>query len=72
MRAPIGGYRWALFFAVRMLNVEVKLDGTLTGTPLRAAQVRPQRGAANALYMLESGTNTSKPAAGDVIEVELR
>lgn len=44
----------------------------LLGTPLRAAQVRPQRGAANALYMLESGTNTSKPAAGDVIEVELR
>lgn len=40
-----------------MLNVEVKPDGTLT---------------ANALYMLESGTNVSKSAAGDVIEVELR
>lgn len=24
------------------------------------------------MHMLESGTNTSKPAAGDVIEVELR
>lgn len=55
-----------------MLNVEAKPDGTLTGTPLRAAQVCPQPLTANAMHMLESGTNTSKPAAGDVIEVELR
>ena len=43
MRAPIDGYRWALFFAVRMLNLEVKPDGTLTGTPFQDAQDRLQR-----------------------------
>ena len=72
MRAPIGGYRWALFFAVRMLNVEVKPDGTLTDTPIAGRPGSPATLTANALYMLESGTNVSKSAAGDVIEVELR
>lgn len=72
MRAPIDGYRWALFFAVRMLNVEVQADGTLTGTPVAGRTGSPATLTANALYMLESGTDASKPAAGDVIEVELR
>lgn len=72
MRAPIDGYRWALFFAVRMLNVEVKPDGTLTGNPIAGRPGLPATLTANAMHMLESGTNTSKPAAGDVIEVELR
>lgn len=72
MRAPIDGYRWALLFAVRMLNVEVKPDGTLTGTPVAGHPGLPATLTANAMHMLESGTNTSKPAAGDVIEVELR
>lgn len=72
MRAPIDGYRWALFFAVRMLNVEVKPDGTLTDTPIAGLPGSPATLTANALYMLESGTNVSKSAAGDVIEVELR
>ena len=70
MRAPIDGYRWALFFVVRMLNVEVKPDGTLTDTPVAGRPGSPLT--ANALHMLESGTNASKPAAGDVVEVELR
>lgn len=72
MRAPIDGYRWALLFAVRMLNVEVKPDGTHTDAPVKGCPGWPATLTANALYMLESGTNTSKPAAGDVIEVELR
>ena len=72
MRAAIDGYRWALFFAVRMLNVEVKPDGTLTDTPIAGRPGSPATLTANALYMLESGTNVSKSAAGDVIEVELR
>lgn len=72
MRAPIDGYRWALFFAVRMLNVEVQADGTLTGNPIAGRPGSPTTLTANALYMLESGTNASKPAAGDVIEVEFR
>ena len=72
MRAPIDGYRWALFFAVRMLNVEVKPDGTLTDTPVAGRPGSPATLTANALHMLESGTNASKPAAGDVIKVELR
>lgn len=72
MRAPIDGYRWALFFVVRMLNVEVKPDGTLTDTPVASRPGSPATLTANAMHMLESGTNTSKPAAGDVIEVELR
>lgn len=72
MRAPIDGYRWALFFAVRMLNAEVKPDGTLTGTPVASRPGSPATLTANAMHMLESDTNTPKPAAGDVIEVELR
>lgn len=72
MRAPIDGYRWALFFAVRMLNVEVKPDGTLTDTPVAGRPGSPATLTANALYMLESGTNVSKSAAGDVIEMDLR
>lgn len=72
MRAPIDGYRWALFFAVRILNVEVKPDGTLTDTPVAGRPGSPATLTANALYMLESGTNVSKSAAGNVIEVELR
>lgn len=72
MRAPIDGYRWALFFAVRMFNVEVKPDGTLTDTPVAGRPGSPATFTANALYMLESGTNVSKSAAGDIIEVELR
>ena len=72
MRAPTDGYRWALFFAVRMLNVEVKPDGTLTDTPVAGRPGLPATLTANAMHMLESGTNASKPAAGDVVEVELR
>lgn len=55
-----------------MLNVEVKPDGTLTDTPIAGRPGWPATLTANALYMLESGTNASKPAAGDVIKVELR
>ena len=55
-----------------MLNVEVKPDGTLTDTPVAGRPGSPATLTANALHMLESGTNASKPAAGDVIEVELR
>lgn len=55
-----------------MLNVEVKPDGTLTGTPVAGRPGSPATLTANTMHMLESGTNTSKPAAGDVIEVELR
>lgn len=72
MRAPIDGYRWALFFAVRMLNVKAQADGTLTGNHIADRPGSPATLTANALHMLESGTNASKPAAGDVIEVELR
>lgn len=69
---PIDGYRWALFFAVRMLNAEIQSYGTLTDTPVAGRSGSPATLTANAMHMLESGTNTSKPAAGDVIEVELR
>ena len=55
-----------------MLNVEVKPDGTLTDTPIAGRPGSPATLTANAPYMLESGTNVSKSAAGDVIEVELR
>lgn len=72
MRAPIDGYRWALFFVVRMLNVEAEPDRALTGTPVAGRPGSPATLTANALHMLESGTNASKPAAGDVVEVELR
>lgn len=72
MRASIDGYRWTLFFAVRMLNVEVQADGTLTGNPIAGRPGSPATHTANTLRMLESGTNASKPAAGDVIEAELR
>lgn len=72
MRAPIDGYRWALFFAVRMLKVEVQTDGATASTPVSGRPGSPATLAANALHMLESGTNASKPATGDVIEVELR
>lgn len=72
MRAPIDGYRWALFFVVRMLNVEVKPDGTLTDTPVAGRPGSPATLTANALHMLESGTSASKPAGGDVIEMDLR
>lgn len=47
-------------------------DGTLTGNPIAGRPGWPATLTANALYMLESGTNASKPAAGDVIKVELR
>lgn len=72
MRAPIDGYRWALFFAVRMLNVKVQADRTLTGNPVAVHPGSPATLTANALYILESGANASKPAAGDIIEAELR
>lgn len=68
-------HRWlpmGAFFGVRMLNVEVKPDRALTGTPVAGRPRSPATLTANALFMLESGTNASKPAAGDVIEVELR
>ena len=55
-----------------MLNVEVKPDRALTGTPVAGRPGSPATLTTNALFMLESGTNASKPAAGDVIEVELR
>ena len=55
-----------------MLNVEVKPDGTLTDTPVAGRPGLPATLTANAMHMLESGTNTSKPAAGDAIKVELR
>ena len=64
-------HRWlpmGAFFGVRMLNVEVKL----TGTPVAGRPGSPATLTANALFMLESGTNASKPAAGDIIKVELR
>lgn len=44
----------------------------LLATPIAGRPGWPATLTANALYMLESGTNASKPAAGDVIEVELR
>lgn len=44
----------------------------LLGNPIAGRPGWPATLTANALYMLESGTNASKPAAGDVIEVELR
>lgn len=72
MRAPIDGYRWALFFAVRILNVEVQADGPTASTPVTGHLGSPATHTPNTLHMLESGTNASKPAAGDVIEVELR
>lgn len=68
-------HRWlpmGAFFNVRMLNVEMQADRTLTGNPIAGRPGSPATLTANALYMLESGTNPSKPAAGDVIEVELR
>ena len=55
-----------------MLNVKVQADGTLTGNPIAGRPGSPATLTANTLHMLESGTNASKPAAGDVIEVELR
>ena len=45
------------------------------GEGVRTCGVRREEPAtliANVLYMLESGTNVSKSAAGNVIEVELR
>lgn len=55
-----------------MLNVEVKPDGTLTGTPVAGRPGSPATLTANAMHMLESGTNVSKSAAGGVIEMDLR
>lgn len=55
-----------------MLNVIVQADGTLTGNPIAGRPGSPTTLTANTLYMLESSTNASKPAAGNVIEVELR
>ena len=46
-----------------MLNVEVQADGTLTGNPIAGRPGEPATHTANALYMLESGTNASKPTA---------
>lgn len=44
----------------------------LLAPPVASRPGSPATLTANAMHMLESGTNTSKPAAGDVIEVELR
>lgn len=48
------------FFNVRMLNVEVQADGTLTGNPIAGRPGSPATLTANALYMLESCANASK------------
>lgn len=50
------------FFSVRMLNVEAQPDGTLTDTPVAGRPGSPATLTANVLFMLESGTNASKPA----------
>lgn len=50
------------FFGVRMLNVEVEPDRALTGTPVAGRPGWPATLTANALFMLESGTNAFKPA----------
>ena len=55
-----------------MFNVEVEPGRALTDTPVAGRPGSPATLTANALHMLESGTNASKPAAGDVVEVELR
>lgn len=55
-----------------MLNVEVEPGRALTSTPVAGRPGSPATLTANALFMLESGSNASKPAAGDIIEVELR
>lgn len=60
------------FFGVRMLNVEMMPDGSLAATPVAGRPGSPATLTANALYMLESGPDASRPAVGDVIWVELR
>ena len=60
------------FFGVRMLNVEMMPDGSLAATPVAGRPGFPATLTANALYMLESGPDASRPAVGDVIWVELR
>lgn len=60
------------FFGVRMLNVETRPDGSLAGTPVMGRLGSPATLSANALFMLESGQGASRPAAGDVVWVELR
>ena len=60
------------FFGVRMLNVEVMPDGSLAATPVAGRPGSPATLSANALYILESGPGVPRPAAGDVIWVELR
>lgn len=55
-----------------MLNVEVEPGRALTGTPVAGRPGSPATLTANALFMLESGTNVSKSAAGNVIEMDLR
>lgn len=60
------------FFSVRMLNVEACPDGSLVGAPVAGRPGSAATLSANALYMLESGSNASRPVAGDVIWVELR
>lgn len=60
------------FSNVHILNAKVQPNGATASTPVSGRPESPTTLTANALYMLESGINASKPAAGDVIEVELR
>lgn len=60
------------FFGVRMFNVEARPDGSLAGTPVTGRPGSPATLSANALFVLELGQGASRPAAGDVVWVELR
>lgn len=60
------------FFAVKMLRIDHAEDGTLRAWPIAGRPGSAATLAANAYYMLPTGTGIEAPKPGDIIWVEWR
>lgn len=62
----------SVFYGIKFLNVRTEEDGSLVGEPVAGRPGSPEVRSANAYYMMPMGSGVKPPAAGDVIEIELK